>query len=87
MPPACEDILYMKKAIQQLGLTRTPLLAGKQNDPITLYSEFGYGKLEMFVLSPAENALVDFRKKWPKGEQIDLGLASAAILLVFRKWD
>ena len=75
-----------KKLISYCQLTRTPLLIGKQNDPITLYSEFGYGKLEMFILAPAENALLDFRKKWPKGEKIDMGAASAAILLVFRIW-
>ena len=39
----------------------------------------------MFILSPMENSLQDFRKKWPKGEKIDMGQASAAILLVFRK--
>ena len=71
--------------LSDLQLTRTPLLAGKQDDPITLYSEFGYGSLEMFILSPMENSLQDFRKKWPKGEKIDMGQASAAILLVFRK--
>ena len=38
----------------------------------------------MFILAPAENALLDFRKRWPKGEKIDMGAASAAILLVFR---
>lgn len=84
IPSECGDLHFMKKAIQNLDLTRTPLLSGKQNDPITLYSEFGYGKLEMFILAPAENALLDFRKKWPKGEKIDMGAASAAILLVFR---
>ena len=79
------SIQLLSYRLSDLQLTRTPLLAGKQDDPITLYSEFGYGSLEMFILSPMENSLQDFRKKWPKGEKIDMGQASAAILLVFRK--
>lgn len=60
------------------------MLAGKQADPIILYSEFGYGRLEMYVLGPAETSLVDYRKKWPRGEKIDMGVASGAVLLIFR---
>ena len=56
----------------------------KQADPIILYSEFGYGRLEMYVLGPVESALNDYRKKWPKGEKIDMGVASGAVLLIFR---
>ena len=57
----CEQLHFIKKSIQQLELTRTPLIAGKQSDPITLYSEFGYGRLEMYVLNPFETSLNDYR--------------------------
>ena len=54
------------------------MLAGKQADPIILYSEFGYGRLEMYVLGPIETSLSDYRKKWPRGEKIDMGVASGS---------
>ena len=57
----CEQLHFIKKSIQQLELTRTPLIAGKQSDPIILYSEFGYGRLEMYVLNPFETSLNDYR--------------------------
>ena len=38
----------------------------------------------MYVLGPAETSLVDYRKKWPRGEKIDMGVASGAVLLIFR---
>ncbi|CAG5105018.1 Oidioi.mRNA.OKI2018_I69.chr1.g1761.t1.cds [Oikopleura dioica] len=87
IPEEAESLHFIKHGISKLGYSRNPIIAGKNNDPLTLFSEFGHGSLEMYIIGPYEHQLNDFRKKWPKGEEIDLSHASSSILLIFRQPD